>query len=255
MNCEQAQQAMADALRGERSAGLAEHLKTCSACHTEFESASQTWRRFQIMPDEDPGPHARVRFHEMLEAYEQGARAREQRRGGWFTWSLAWQAGLAAACLVLGFFGGRGMNVPPSTDVAELRKEMSSMRQLVTLSLLQQQSAAERLRGVTWSYRTEPSDMEVLGALLQTINSDPNVNVRLAAIDAVKNFGDSPVARRGLTQALARQTSPLVQVAIVDALVELKHKDAKASIVSLLERADLDPAVRGNFESAAKKLQ
>ena len=56
------------------------------------------------------------------------------------------------------------------------------MRQLVTLSLLQQQSAGDRLQGVNWSYRVEQPDTAVLAALLTTVNHDPNVNVRLAAV-------------------------------------------------------------------------
>ena len=129
------------------------------------------------------------------------------------------------------------------------------MRQLVTLSLLQQQSAAERLRGVTWSYQTESSDMEVLGALLRTINTDPHVNVRLAAIDAVRNFANSPVARRRLVQALPKQTSPLAQIALVDTLVDLKQADAKRQIETLLGNPDLDPTVRERFQQAVSKLQ
>ena len=100
------------------------------------------------------------------------------------------------------------------------------MRQLMTLSLLQQQSAADRLQGVTWSYRVAPSDTEVLSALLNTVNHDPSVDVRLSAVDALKAMKASPIARRGLIQALGKQTSPLVQVAITDAIVDLRDKQA-----------------------------
>ena len=129
------------------------------------------------------------------------------------------------------------------------------MRQLVTLSLLQQQSASERLRGVTWAVQTESSDMEVLGALLRTINTDTNVNVRLAAIDAVRNFASSPVALHGLVQALPKQTSPLVQIALVETLVDLKQIDARPEILSILGAPDLDPTVRERLQAAAGKLQ
>ena len=51
--------------------------------------------------------------------------------------------------------------------VAQLRGEVSSMRQMVALSLLQQQSAGERLRGVSYAYQVPSSDTEVLSALLR----------------------------------------------------------------------------------------
>ena len=59
------------------------------------------------------------------------------------------------------------------------------MRQMVALSLMQQQSAGERLRGVSWAYRVESSDTEVLSALLYTVNNDQSVNVRMAAVEAL----------------------------------------------------------------------
>ena len=129
------------------------------------------------------------------------------------------------------------------------------MRQLVTLSLLQQQSASERLRGVTFSYRAEPNDMEVLSALLRTVGTDTNVGVRLAAVDALRNFGNSPVGRRGLRNALARQESPLVQISIIDALTEMQDKDAIPAMQSLSQMPDLDANVRQRLKEALETLK
>jgi hypothetical protein len=248
MNCEQAREVMADALVGKHDPALQEHFEVCQSCAREFERIQIPWQRMDAWQSEEPPPHLRVRFHDMLDAYEQGATQRKA-RPFWY-----WQVGLAAACLVVGFFGGKGFTMQNS-DVAELRKEVSGMRQLVTLSLLQQQSATERLRGVNWAYQTEPSDMEVLGALLRTLNTDPNVNVRLAAMDAIRNFSESSVARRGLVQALPKQTSPLAQIALVEMLVDMKQTDAKPQIQTMLVSADLDPTVRDRLEQAMTRLQ
>ena len=65
------------------------------------------------------------------------------------------------------------------------------MRQMVALSLMQEQSASERLRGVSWAMPRAVDDTEVLSALLTTVNQDPNVNVRLAAVDALRIRGQS----------------------------------------------------------------
>jgi HEAT repeat protein len=129
------------------------------------------------------------------------------------------------------------------------------MKQLVTLSLLQQQNASDRLQGVNWSYRVEQSDSEVLAALLTTVNHDPNVNVRLAAVDALHNFTDSPVGRRGLIQSLNKQGSPMVEIAILDQLVEMKEKDAKPAIAKLMSATDVNPEVKQHAVWALGKLQ
>ena len=129
------------------------------------------------------------------------------------------------------------------------------MRQLVTLSLLQQQSPSERLRGVNYSYRVEQSDTEVLGALLTTANHDTNVNVRLAAVDALRNFSDSAIGRKAIVQSLGKQDSPLVQIAILDLIAELHEKSADSAIKVLLSRPDLNPDVKQRAEWALKKLR
>ena len=129
------------------------------------------------------------------------------------------------------------------------------MRQLVALSLLQQQNASDRLRGVNYTYRVEQDDPQVLSALLTTLDHDPNVNVRLAAVDALKNFTDSPVGRRGLVQALAKQESPLVQIAILDQMVELREKSGAPAIERLVSNQDVNPDVRQRAQWALKQLQ
>jgi hypothetical protein len=239
---------MTEGLDGTRPASpeLDAHLSGCRPCRTEAELIRSTWRRLDGLPEPQPGPWVGTRFYAALDAYQRGAQ--EQRDAGWKWWPSrpVWQMAVSCACLALGLFGGSLLTGSRrgDDDIAELRKEMTGMRQLVTLSLLQQQSATERLQGVNWSYRVEPNDLEVLSALLRTVNEDPSVDVRLAAVDALRNFGDSSVARRGLTNALQKQPSPLVQVAIIDALADLRERSAAPSLRQLVDAADADENVR-----------
>lgn len=129
------------------------------------------------------------------------------------------------------------------------------MRQLVALSLLQQQSASDRLRGVSWSVQLEPADNEVLGALLQTLNTDSNVNVRLAAVDALKQFTAKSPVKRGLREALLRQDSPLVQIALVDWAVESRDRGAIDVLERLRQQADLNQTVQVRVANAIARLK
>jgi len=261
MTCDEARLRVADELGGIRSDSEVEaHLASCPACQAETEAVRLAWSRLNDLPEPEPRPSVATRFYAALDAYQQGM---QEKRSGLFKWwpsQPAWQMAVCLGCLIAGMFAGtvlmhRGGGSPASSEIAELHKEMTGMRQLVTLSLLQQQSAADRLRGVTWSYRAEPNDMEVLSALLETATIDNNVDVRLAAVDALRNFGDSPVARRGLTKALAKQDSPLVQISIIDALVELREKSAAPVLRSLLKAPDLDPNVRKRISEAFRTFE
>ena len=97
---------------------------------------------------------------------------------------------------------------------------------MVTISLLQQQSASERLKGISWSSHVSDADPEFLSTLFRTLNYDQNVDVRLASVDALSRFAGIPGVSDGLIRALQRQESPLVQIALIDALVQLQARQS-----------------------------
>jgi hypothetical protein len=152
---------------------------------------------------------------------------------------------------------GTGATQSPAqvTELSQLRGEVSSMRQMVALSLMQQQSAGERLRGVSYAYQAPSSDTQVLSALLSTVNQDDSVNVRLSAVDALHAFGVSPVTRTAVVQSIRKQQTPLVQIALIDLLVDLKEKEAVTELAGISTDDKIDPAVRQHAKWAMGKLK
>jgi hypothetical protein len=128
------------------------------------------------------------------------------------------------------------------------------MRQMLTLSLLQQQSATERLRGVNWTAQIDQPGNEVVAALLDTLLHDPNVNVRLAVIDALHRFSDRAEVRRGTKQAITDKTSPLLQVAVIDFMVDTRDPEAPALFRSLAQDTSVDESVRGRAQWGLEQL-
>jgi len=128
------------------------------------------------------------------------------------------------------------------------------MKEMVTLALLQQSSASERLRGVHWSYQLEQPDREVLSALLRALDSDPNVNVRLATVDALQQFARNAQVKQGLLDSLPRQQSPLVQIELINLMVELKEKESVPVLKALLQNSELNNSVRERAEWGLQKL-
>jgi hypothetical protein len=253
------------ALEEEDKAGLEMHLASCTGCRGEAETLGRIWHGLARIPVAQPSRDLRRRFYERLDAYQQGVSELAppaapvtlvDRMRAWFPLRPAFQIGFSVALLAIGFFAGYGVDrKQDTTHVAQLREEIGSMRQLVTLSLLQQQNASERLKGVNFAYRMEQSDTEVLSALLYTVNHDPNVNVRLAAVDALLTFGDSPVARKGLVQAIGKQDSPMVQVALIDAAAQLRDQQAITALRGLAANPNANSDVRERARWALGKLQ
>jgi len=256
MNCEEARTQFVDYWRGSLEDANGEfdaHLASCERCRAEAQDLKDLWGTMGELPEEDPSLGLRVRFYDSLRAWRQ--QEHERRRPFWWVRHPAFQAASAAAILVIGIGIGFLVRGRDTSEVSQLRGEVYNMRQLVALSLLQQQSASDRLRGVNYAYRVEQSDPQVLSALLTTVNHDPSVNVRMAAVDALRNFTDSPVGRKGLIQALAKQDSPMVQIEILDQIVELHEKSAVSAIQFLLSSQNLNPDVRQRAQWALKQLQ
>jgi anti-sigma factor RsiW len=262
MTCEEIETRLAEywslTLSQEDEIAVEAHLAGCDACRAEAERLGMLWRDLARLPAPEPGAGVRERFYETLAAYRDGAASAPPVTWGQRWWRHpAWQIAAGVALLLAG--AGAGFSVRSSqtanAEVAQLRGEVGNMRQLVALSLLQQQSASDRLRGVSWAYRVEPSDTEVLSALLTAVNHDPNVNVRLAAVDALHPFAASPVTRDAVIQALGRQTAPIVQVALIDLLVDLKETEAAPELQKVVTDSSTDDGVRQRAQWALEKLQ
>jgi HEAT repeat protein len=157
--------------------------------------------------------------------------------------------------LVLGVGLGRFVTASQANpDIALLREELRDTRQMVTLSLLQQQSASERLKGVSTSSQLEQPGTEVMSALLDTLRHDPNVNVRLATVDALRRFNSRETVRKSVAEALPQQESPLVQIAMVDFILEAAGPETRSVLQKLAEDMMLNQAVRARAERGLKQV-
>lgn len=234
-----------------------QHLGGCAECRAESEYLARVWTNLELIPAGSPGPALRARFYESLDAYKRGAEEVVVKKRVWWWNRPLIPYAAAAAMLAIGVFAGRTFEFrKDTTQFGELRGEVDKMRQLVTLSLLQQQSATDRLQGVSWAYRVEKSDTEVVGALLKTVREDQSVNVRLAAVDALRTFAKaSPLVRKALIQSIAKQDSPMVEIALMDVLVELREPSALDPVKALSQDLKQPAEVRERARSAANELQ
>ncbi|HXE31579.1 MAG TPA: HEAT repeat domain-containing protein [Terriglobales bacterium] len=231
---------------------LRQHLHECAECA----AMAGLWQRLGELPEALPSPHQRERFDQMLEAYNAGqaaqrAAAPAPRRVSFFpAWAFHPMPAMAAALLLVAglaggwFLRGRSAPAPSSQDqqIAELRDQVTATRQLAVLSLLQQQSASDRLQGVSYGARLSESDPKISDALLHTLKYDASADVRLSALDALQRGAlhaprDSDL-QKNLVEAFRYQQSPLVQIALVDSFVELHDQSARA----LLQRVSTDTA-------------
>ena len=288
MNCEHIAELLPDYLQGslarEQVSQVEQHCEGCANCAQDV----AMWKKLALLPSDQPSPDSRARFDAMLHAYSSASGDRSievssgpsrqafspkiatpnvsdssERAARWsfFAWlrsplgAVVW----SAALLIFGIFIGTRVNkeaTPARADeIAAMHAELTNMRQLVALSMLQQQSASERLQGVSRSGREAHLDPQIQSALLHTLRYDGSVDVRLAALDALSRHASQPQVRKGIGDALQEQQSPLVQVALIDQLAEWRDPDATQRLRNFQQTPNLNPAVRQRAEWAISKLQ
>jgi len=270
MNCEKIQERFADYLTGDLDDGgradVREHILSCAPCREDLENLTVVWAKLGVLPEEQPGGGLRHRFYGMLEEYKdklevQGKAARKDGRLAawkqWFTFRRpAFAAAFSAFLLLSGLGAGLLLNGGRAGGdrYASLSREVQDMRQQVALSLLSQPSATDRIQGIGYSAEVENPNDKTLAALFDALDNDPNPNVRLAAVDALYLFRDRPGVRESLVRSLAVQAYPLVQVALIDFLVEVREARAAEALKSLIESNELTPEVKTRAEQGLKQI-
>jgi anti-sigma factor RsiW len=271
MNCEQIGELLPDylqsSLNADHAAVVEKHLAECAVCGQE----AALWQKLALLPEEQPSPALESRFKAILESYQEGrwersSLAAEKTKAsvpmlwGLGNWRQLPAAGIVWACLFLacGYFIGkhadRGPDPATQALVNELRQELGATRQTVALSMLQQQSASQRLEGVSWTTRLPEPDPKVMGALMHTLRFDNNVDVRLAALDALGRYADRPEVRRELVDVLQTTQSPMVQVALIDLLVDLHDKSAVPQFRKFQQDPNVNPTVKKRVDWGIQQL-
>ncbi|HEY0654733.1 MAG TPA: HEAT repeat domain-containing protein [Chryseosolibacter sp.] len=184
----------------------------------------------------EPGADLDHRFYQML-ALEKGSKGSFSWRE-FFSWpQLAPKLALASFMLVIGI--GVGYLIKPSApandQMAELSQQVIDLKEMMMLSMLEKESATERLKAVSLTSEMSSASQQVTNALLETLNKDENLNVRLAALEALKPYSKNSAVREALIRSIANQESPLVQVALAETMAELQVKSSVSELKKILE--------------------
>ncbi len=248
------------------------HVATCQQCSKEVETINAFWSSLNLIPQAQPSDAMRERFYEMLqnEIDEQQRhstlKVKPRKVHGWlerlFPRPVFAQLVFGALLLVIGGYTGLQLRQPEptqvaqpaNTEIAQLHQEVMAMNRLLTISLLQQQSASERLKGVSLSYQSGTTDPEITSALLEAFKYDPNVNVRLAALDALMNTKQRSPVQDEVIRGLQEQSSPLVQIEIIDWIVREREKNSLGVLQKMVNSPGVNKAVKQRIQQGIQEL-
>ncbi|HZZ56771.1 MAG TPA: zf-HC2 domain-containing protein [Opitutaceae bacterium] len=271
MKCEAVQERMMEWMDGRVPPDLANELKAhvdaCPGCQAELAATQRFARLLDRPPAVSPTPELRKGVYAMIAEEMAGAPAPARRaeprpaRPAWAWLRLPAVQALAACALVAaGYLAGlRRAPAPtpptaasaPATqqDVAEIRAQIG---QLVGYTLEQQEhaSADQRLETVLTTAAEPKPNQNAIDSLITALAMDPSVNVRLSAVQALYAHADQPIVRTAVAVSLPRESSPLVQLAMIDFLTAARDRSAIPVLTKLSTTAD-DPSVK---EAAGRAL-
>ncbi|NCI45649.1 zf-HC2 domain-containing protein [Sediminibacterium soli] len=242
------------------------HLAACPACRLELETDQQVWDRMGEMVTPEPSASLRPRFYAMLDTYKASeeptrnafADIRHMFRQFWSVqpgFRLAYSLVLVVAGLGLGYLINHTGTKDNKDRIASLSTQVNEMKEMMMLSLLENPSASERIRGVSYTSEIKQANPQVVDALLTTLNNDPNVNVRLMTLEALAPIAaKNPSVREGLVRSIVEQESPLVQSALADVMLKLQEKRSVQSFRKLLQQKDLNGQIRVKLEQTITEL-
>ncbi|HXB96131.1 MAG TPA: zf-HC2 domain-containing protein [Puia sp.] len=256
MNCKEVQTLLIDwldqKLEDSSAARVKEHLDGCEACRHEAEELRMLFAAMKATIAETPPRTLRESFDTMLQSelnmlttanIIQEFRPDRQAPGKTIRLSLSspvWKVAAAVILLAGGIAIGKTTqppskpSMPDYAQIDSLRKEVKEMKQAVMLNLIDDESASQRIKAVSYAEEMTNPDQQVIDVLIGALNHDKNVNVRLAALYSLTRFADRRSVRDSLVSSLRTQTEPIIQVVLINLLAEKRDQRAIAPIRDIM---------------------
>lgn len=162
--------------------------------------------------------------------------------------------GFGMMTLLVGLFLGSFFNSGSTERIDVLATQLQKTQETMMMALLEKESSRDRLKAVKISNKMTDVSGPVVEALLRTLNNDENVNVRLAAIEALADFSQNPKVRKGLIDAIQYQDSPMVQLTLAELMVFLQDKKSVEEFKNLMKKKDIPTEVKNQLEEKIKVL-
>lgn len=209
-----------------------------------------------------PEPSAALRESFYQKLAEAGKTIEKNEKAPWAERINAWLFGqvygklaFGVLILVIGLWIGKSIGADPyQNQLTALNSQITEMREMMMMSMLEKESVTDRLKGVQMSSELSSSNQKVIDALFVTLNKDRSTNVRMAALNTLAQYANEPQIREGLVNSIRQQQSPLMQVALAELMVELQEQKAIDQFKPILENEFTPEEVKTTLQASIEKI-
>jgi len=232
------------------------HLHTCEACSKEVKQLQLIEDNIKTVEMQQPSAALRAGFLAALGNEEAAIEKQPAKQlagkkvisltvGG-----LVWRAAAAIIILFTGILIGNKMKFDNRQVVASKTDDKQSEKRKILVNMLDDESPSQRIEAVNYAEGIAANDQKVINVLLNTLNTDKNSNVRVAAVYALEKFSGDKTVLDSLCTSLSKQTEPIVQILLIDMLSAKKAIKAKQPIQDIIQNSKTikpvkDAAVKG----------
>jgi uncharacterized membrane-anchored protein YhcB (DUF1043 family) len=242
---------------------IEKHLETCEKCLDDLMATQQV---FKLMSDGEmvkPDESLRINFYHML--HKQIKKEEDNKRTVKSGYQVSWynrasyRIAAAIALLICGTFIGAlfhaGINSSyASNEIKQLQSEVAALRKATMFTMLKDESSSDRIQAVGYAEQIDNPDENVIAVLVNTLNNDKNVNVRMAAAYALSKFSANRSASDSLVKSLSLQTDPILQITLINILSEKREKSAFRPVQEIIANKNTIKEVRAVAENSLRTL-
>jgi len=237
------------------------HLEGCKNCRDEVDGLVVLFGEMNQLQDELPDQSLRQGFEAILKTEKQKVRSgktialKPGQRLHWIYTNFG-QMAAGFALLITGMLLGLliNSNRGDMSKTDDLKNELNQMKDLLILTKLDQPSASQRIQAANYLEEMTAPDKDVFNALINTMNTDKNSNVRMAALNALAKFKNQQLVKDAFVETMSIQTDPIIQISLINILVEIQDKRAVDKMKEMLEKNSTNESVKKLAEKGILRL-
>jgi hypothetical protein len=230
------------------SDAIRNHLGSCSSCQALHSELSSFLNYMDSFPAPEVPEGMKEEFMEMVASLKIQEKKKARLIPMWT--KIAAMVVFAFSTYWLGFQVGSHKGEIVQN---QLTSEISTQKQQVLLASLRDYTGPQKIDAVYSISTTENVSAELIDALVHTMNSDKNTNVRLAAISALSGMMDkNERVKTELIKSLTVQENPLLQISLIQVLTEKGVKEAKQQIETITNNEKTDESVKAYAKDMMK---
>jgi hypothetical protein len=241
------------------------HLRTCEKCRGDLKDFRAILKAAADALMAEPSKALKENFNNMLQSElnilataniikDSPAKRGHSNHLASIIWKIAACFIILVAGIGIGIKLKYGLQNSVTGQMAELKGEVKEMKEVLMLTLLNEESPSERIKAVNYTEKMTNPDKYVINALINTLNHDKNVNVRLASLYSLARFSDNPIVIDSMVSSLSKQTEPIIQVLLINMLTERKDSRAIKPIQEIMSNQKTLQEVRDIARKGLKTL-